>query len=396
MWLGGRRKVVSKPRIARPLGLAVAFVLAGLLTVPAGFEAQTLLSLQDDPPGLADHMLDLRFDATTARREIEAALAADDAELAEGFLALARDRNVPVDADLVRRVEEANALAAASARAAGSFARGFITGEPADMAGLAGTAVGDLFVFGDVRDALREGTRLATGQPTDELILGLACTGLAITAGTYLSAGAAAPARIGLTVVKVARTTGRISAHLAEWVGRSLREVLDWGALTRAITGASVNGPLVAVRAARAAVKADKSAELLAFASDVGRVERKAGVQAALDGLKIAENPREMTRIAKLAEKYGGKTRAVIKLLGRAAILLTMSAVNLASWVLAAILTVFGFCSSCKRAVERATERHLLRRKARARRLQASLAQGNLQASLPEAEAGPVPSPAGA
>ena len=383
-----------KPRIARPLGLAVAFMLAGLLTVPAGFEAQTLISLQDDPPALAHHMLDLRLDAPAARREIEAALASDDAELAESFLELARDHNVPVDAALAQRVEDANALAATSARAAGSFARGLITGEPADMAGLAGTAVGDLFVFGDVRDALREGTRLATGQPADELILGLACTGLAVTAGTYLSAGAAAPARLGLTVVKVARATGRISAHLAEWVGRSLREVLDWPALTRAISGAT--GPLVAIRAARVAVKADKSAELLGFASDVGRVERKAGVQAALDGLKIAEGPQEMTRIAKLAEKYGGKTRAVIKLLGRAAILLTMSAVNLASWVLAAIITVLGFCSSCKRAAERATERYLQRRKARASRLQASLERARLEASLTEAEAGPFLSPAGA
>jgi hypothetical protein len=364
---------VSKARIARPLGLAMVFALVGLLTVPAGFEAHTLLSLQDDPPALADHMLDLGFDAAAARREIDAALAADDAELAQSFLELARERNVPVDAGLARRVEEANALAATSARAAGSFAHGLITGEPTDMAGLAGTALGDLFVFGDIRDAVREGTRLATGQPTDELILGLACAGIAITAGTYVSAGAAAPVRVGLTVVKVARTTGRMSARLAEWIGRSLREVLDFEALARVISGATVNGPVVAVRAAREAVKIDKTAELFRFAGDVGRVERKAGVQAALDGLKIAESPRDMARIAKLAEKYGGKTRAVLKLLGRAAFLLTAGLVNLASWVFTAIFTLFGFCSSCKRAAERATERYLRRRKARARRLQASL-----------------------
>ena len=48
---------------------------------------------------------------------------------------------------------------------------------PEDLSGLAGTAFGDLFVFGDIRDAVREGTRLATGQQADELILGLACVG---------------------------------------------------------------------------------------------------------------------------------------------------------------------------------------------------------------------------
>jgi hypothetical protein len=32
------------------------------------------------------------------------------------------------------------------------------------MAGLVGTTLGDFFVFGDIRVAVREGTRLATGK----------------------------------------------------------------------------------------------------------------------------------------------------------------------------------------------------------------------------------------
>ena len=88
--------------------------------------------------------------------------------------------------------------------------------------------------------------------------------------------------------------------------------------------------------------------------------------QAPDDGVAIAEGPRDMSRVAQLAERYGGKTRAVLKLGGRAAILLTASVFNLFSWMLAAVITLFGFCSSCKRAAERATERWIRRRKARA------------------------------
>jgi hypothetical protein len=362
---GGRREV-SGPSIGTPLGLALVCTIVALLTVPAGLEAGTLASLQDDPPALAEHMLDLSFDATVARREIAAALAAGDVDLAVSFRDLARDRNVTLDPALADQVEAAKADAASAGHAVGSFAQGFITGEPGDMAGLAGTAVGDLFVFGDIRDAVREGTRLATGQPTDELILGLACTGLAITAGTYATAGVGAPVRLGLSVVKAARATGRMSVHMAEWVGRSLREVLDWGALGRAIGGATVTGPIVAVRAAREAVKVEKTTELFRLAGDVGRVQAKAGTQAALEGLKIAEGPRDMSRIAQLSEKYGGKTRAVLKLGGRAAIMLTVSVFNLFSWMLAAVMTLFGFCASCKRTAERATERWIRHRKARA------------------------------
>jgi hypothetical protein len=362
----GRRHERSGPPIGTPLGLALACALVALLTVPAGLEAGTLVSLQDDPAGLADHMLDLSFDSAVANREIEAALGGGDVDLAASFHDLARARNVAVDPGLADRVEAAKAAAASATHTVGSFAQGFVTGEPADMAGLAGTAVGDLFVFGDIRDALREGTRLATGQPTDELILGLACTGIAITAGTYATAGVGAPVRLGLSVAKAARATGRMSAHMAEWVGRSLRDVLDWGALGRAIGGAGVTGPVVAVRAAREAVKVEKTADLFRLAGDVGRVQAKAGTQAALDGLKLAEGPRDMSRIAQLAEKYGGKTRAVLKLGGRAAIMLTAGVFNLFSWMLAAVMTLFGFCSSCKRTAERATERWIRRRKARA------------------------------
>jgi hypothetical protein len=56
---------------------------------------------------------------------------------------------------------------------------------------------------------------------------------------------------------------------------------------------------------------------------------------------------------------------------------------------------VLGFCSSCKRVAERATERYLLRRKARASRLQAGLDRARLELRLAEAETGMLLSPAG-
>ena len=114
----------------------------------------------NDPARIADHALDGRFDAGVARREIEAALAAHDADLAQSFVDLAADRSVAIDPAQVQKVNAATAEAATTRHKAESFARGFITGEPDDMAALAGTTLGDLFVFGDIRDALREGKHL--------------------------------------------------------------------------------------------------------------------------------------------------------------------------------------------------------------------------------------------
>jgi hypothetical protein len=323
------------------------------------------LSAQDDPVRIADRQLDRSFNADVARREIEAALKAADADLAQSFLDLARDRGVPVDPALVQRVEDANSTSAAAARAAGSFAHGLVTGEPEDFAGLAGTALGDLFVFGDIRDAIREGSRMASGEPADELILALAGVGIALTAGTYASLGTAAPARVGLSVLKAARRTGRITMEMGQWLGRTLRQIVDVPALRNAVSNASIAQPAVAVRAVREAVKVEKSRDLVRLVSDVGRVQSRAGAKAALDGLRIAQHPRDVARVARLADVKGTRTRAILKLFGRGALFLAATTFSLVSWVFWAVLTVFGFVSALKRTVERATERWCERRRAR-------------------------------
>lgn len=362
---------VQKEMLKRRTRLAPALLAAALLAaaaayvVPRGLDAQHLISIEDDPVEIAQRALDEKFNAEVAQREIEAALAAKDADLAKSFVDLAQARQLALDPTLTEKVDVAVAEENSTRHAMQSFAMGFVSGEPNDMSGLAGTALGDLFVFGDIRDAVREGTRLATGEKADELVLGLAAVGLAITAGTYASGGAAAPARVGLSLAKAARKTGRLGGELAAYIGRSLRGVVDWGALKKAIGGASVTEPAVALRAAREAVKVEKAGGLVHLARDVGRVQAKAGTQAALDSLKIAETPREMARVAKLAEKQGSKTRAILKTVGRGAIALSFAALDLGAWILSALFTLFAFVSSLKSATERMTQRALDRRKAR-------------------------------
>lgn len=339
--------------------------IAALALLPPAIEAGWLLVVQDDPVALADRKLARSFNSEAATKEIEAALAADDSELAQSFVELARDRNVAIAPELAAKVDAAVAKASSAIQTAENFTRGLIVGEPDDLVSLAGTALGDLFVFGDIRDAVREGSRYASGQEVDPLILGLSAVGIAVTAGTYASLGTGAPARVGLSLVKAARKTGRISARMAESIGRTLRSVVDGAALRKAIDGAAVTNPAMTVRAVRGAVKLEKADDLFRLTRNVGEVQAKAGTRAALDGLKISDSPRQMARVAKLAEKQGGKTRAVLKFLGRGAIALTVAAFDLSLWVLWAALTVFGFVSAAKGAVERATWRGLQRRKVR-------------------------------
>jgi hypothetical protein len=358
-----------------PVVLAIAlFAALAIYAVPRGLDARAQLVIADDPARIAERELDEKFNAGVATQEIEQALAKDDADLAQSFVDLAAARHVTLDPTLIEKVKTAAAEETSAAGTAKRFAQGFVTGEPNDAVGLAGTALGDLFVFGDVRDALREGKRLALGEQADTLVLGLACVGLAITAGTYATLGAEAPARVGLSLAKAARKTGRLSADLAASVGRMMRGVVDWKRFKQAIVGASVAQPLLAVRAAREAVKVRRARGLVHLASDVGRVEAKAGTRAAFDGLQIAQSPREMSRVAKLAEKEGGKTRAILKVAGRAAIVLTSAVFDLGVWIIFALLTLIGLVSSLKSATERATLRYIRRGKKRRRRREERLA----------------------
>jgi hypothetical protein len=313
---------------------AIVFALAASVFIRGGVAARNQLAIAGDPVKISDQALDRTFNRAVAEREIRAALASGDIDLAQSFVALAADRGVAIDPALTDRVGNASSKQASTANTAGRFVHGLWTGEPTDLASLAGTAFGDLFVFGDIRDVAREGTRYLTGQNYDPWILGLAGVGIAITAATYATAGATAPERLGLSVIKAARRSGRLN-------------------------------PVLAVRAAREVVKVEEAGGLVELAENTGRVEAKAGTQAAMDSLTVAEDPQDMSRLAQLAVAKGGKTRAIVKLLGRAAIVLTATALDLAAWLFWAAFALLGFCSACKAAAERMTQRHILRQKLR-------------------------------
>ena len=293
------------------------------------------------------------------------ALAAGDADLANSFVALAREKNIPVADDLSRRVTDAVADENSSSHFAKRFATGLATGEASDVASLSGTVAGDLFVFGDIRDVLREGKHLAMGEHTDRVVLTLAAAGLAVTAATYVSLGGAGPLRAGLSLVKDARKVGRLGEGLAQWTRRSAREVVDTPVLEQVVASGSVLRPGQTASAIGAAFRAEKAGALVRLAKDVGRVTEKAGTRGALDTLKIAESPKDVARAARLAEAEGGRTRAILKILGRGALLLATGAFDLTLWIFGALFALFGFLCSIKATTERATQAWLDRKKRR-------------------------------
>ena len=351
-------------------GMALCTVALALLW-PHARDAGAILAAQDDPVELSDLRLNSALrNGQKIQEHIEVALAAGDADLANSFVELARERSMTLDDESSRRVAAAVVEENSTSHFAKNFASGFVTGNADDIASMSGTVAGDLFVFGDIRDVVREGKHLAMGEDTDRLVLGLAAAGLAVTAATYVSVGGAAPVRAGLTLVKDARKVGRLGEGLTAWAGRSAREMVDAPMLQNAVASGSVMRPGQTMTAIRAAFHAEKAGALVRLAKDVGRIGEKAGTRAALDTLRVAEGPKDVARAARLAESKGGQTRAILKLLGRGALLLAAGAFDLTLWVFWALLALFGLLSSIKATTERLTMSGLMRNKARRLRKQ--------------------------
>ena len=362
------------------LGLAVggmALSAAACVALwPHARDAGAILAAQNDPAELSDLQLNsaLRSNRAVIEQNIEAALAANDADLANSFVDLAGEKNISLPDELSQRVRDAVAEANSTSHFAKRFASGLVTGNADDVASMSGTVAGDLFVFGDIRDVVHESKHIAMGEETDRLVLGLAAAGLAVTAATYVSIGGVAPVRAGLTLVKDARKVGRLGEGLTEWAGRSARNIVDTPMLQNAVETGSVMRPGQTVAAIKAAFRPGEAGALVRLAKDVGRVGEKAGMRGALDTLQIAEGPKDVARAARLAESKGGQTRAILKVLGRGALLLAAGAFDLTLWVFWAVLALFGFLSSIKATTERLTLSWLLRKKARRLRNQMAAA----------------------
>lgn len=317
-----RTRHPARRRAAAAALLLLAAGIAGTapFLLPMAGRAVHLREAADDPAALAG----LRLPGVAVSERIgaglDAAVEAGDDDLARSFLDLAAQQGVPVSPERRARVE---ALAAsAPRRALGEAATGFVSGEGAGMAGLAGAVAGDLVGYGDLRDLWREGGRLSRGEAYDPLLLGLAAAGLALTGATIVSLGTSVPVHVGTTTLKLAARTGKLSRPLAARLTRSAGAAVDREALAL-VTAAAGRLDLAALRqGARGVLRPGAFREIRSVGEQSARIQARLGARGTLQALSVAENADDLRRVARLSEGMGGRTRAVLALLGRGALVL--------------------------------------------------------------------------
>lgn len=312
--------------------LALAFL--GPVSLESVRHLASLAQLQasNNPLRITDWALSSRLTSEVADQEIRDSLADGSVDVALGIVALATERDVPIEPDLVQRVTAAAAAQRSVASMVGRVAHGFLSGDSDNGGSLAGSLAADLFCsFGDFRDLAQEGMNYLSGKTYDPWTLAVAGGGIALTLATYETVGAVLPERIGLSLLKVARRMGRLNPRLA----------------------------------LRLAGMARDASALFNFAESLGIIEAHAGVEAVFDSLSLAETPEDVMLLSRLATAKGRETRAVLRLLGHGAYRLAQVQYEFVKWLVWAILAWLGFCATCKAMVERMTEQQLLRKKLR-------------------------------
>jgi len=322
-------------RISLTVGLALALAGAGTLVVPPAWRHWQLIGAANDPVALSQLRLDDAFTAARLESEVDSAIAARDPELAESFMALAAERGLAVTPAQRQRLQALNDGAAL--RAVEDFGHGFVAGDRDSGAAFTGAVVGDITGFGDLRDLAVEGRKWLGGETADQTVLAIAAAGLAISAATWASFGGALPARNGLSAVKAASKAKVLSPALTANVARVAAGAIDRPALNASLAAAAKFDFAATRLAAGGIVKPAAMTRLAAIGQDAGAVYARTGQRGLRQVLSLADEAGDIGKAARLGAAKGVSTRAILKVLGRGALVLGALSLSAVSWLFALI-----------------------------------------------------------
>ncbi|HZY67028.1 MAG TPA: hypothetical protein VFE52_00485, partial [Devosia sp.] len=213
-----------------------------------------------------------------------------------------------------------------------------VNGDFDSEAGFACVVATDLTGVGDVRDLLAQGGNYLTGQPVNYFTLGIAATGLTLTAATVSTAGGTLPLRAGASFLKAANKVGKMPPRLVDEVGTMLARSIDRTALDEALGKArefrlgELGAPLGRL------FNRQSVAAVTDLATDFGRIGSVGGIRAMKASVEVADSTRDVKVLARTADKYQDRFPAVMKMLGRGVVRMADLLWTIGGWFVAAAL----------------------------------------------------------
>lgn len=295
-------------------------VIIGIVQLsPRAFDAAEILLLNDTYK-LAKYRLS-SLPSEQYEKQIQLAIEGKDIELADSIVLLAQQQNVMLDSKILEDLEQEKGFWETSTRVGQDIWSGVSTGESVGAAGLSAAIVSDMTSIGDIRDFASE---IKRWPDQDNVVLVFAGTGILMTGATVASVGAVAPLKAGMSIVKLAKKTGKLSKGLSVQIKNISKDVIDKEMLAK-VSSKFRNmtiSQLVDGRywddltgSASKIISMNKANQVLGVAGSIKNIRSRASLRGALDALSRADSIKGIKRLEILSDKFKGAFRGTLKIL---------------------------------------------------------------------------------
>lgn len=258
-----------------------------------------------------DTALKEKADKGYLEKKILDAIKEDRIDDAVMYQHLAEYLHVKLGKETLSEIDKHNDLMSKSWRNARSFASGFVSGEADNMAELAGSITSDMTLIGDIRDLSREGSKFASGESYDKLVFGMAIIGVGLTASEFFTLGGTTAAKVGSSIIKVAKKTGKLSKKFTSIATSKLARAIDFKKLKKLDFH---NMDSIAHTKKIIAGSLDMKFIRKSF-DKIDTIKKNTSTMDAIALLKYVDDPKDLQKVANVSKKYKKNTKAVFKVL---------------------------------------------------------------------------------
>jgi len=221
----------------------------------------------------------------------------DDVETYEG---LAKFLKINLAQTTKDEISKHNDFLSKSLRNTKEFSLGFWNGKGESAMGISGSILSDMTVVGDLRDLSTEGMKLANDEKYDKVVLGVAAVGVGLSISQLLSTGSSTPLKVGASIIKVAKKTGKISKTFLKIISSKLSKAVDMKILKN-IDFSSLNSIRKNKFMLRKSLKLKGVKKLF---GNINKVKNNTSVFDTVSILKYVDSEKDLAKVVKLSSKY--------------------------------------------------------------------------------------------
>lgn len=270
----------------------------------------------EEAPADTHHLMTTTINAQTLHKEITEAMTEGRFDEARMYIRIGKEQGYGLYYDQYQQQllkEDTNGRRIKDN--VGHFVNGFVSGKGSSGAGVVGAITSDFTVVGDVRDLHQEYIHYQKKEPVDELVATLSGVGIGLTALTIGTVGSSAPAKAGVSLVKMAKKTRKLTLPFQKQLLRMGGNVFDWNGFIK--IAKSSKGMKNLLQAAKKSYHPKAVEPLRKMAEQVSEIRKSSSISDTLYMMKYVKSSKDLRNLSKVTKKHGKNSRGYLALLGK-------------------------------------------------------------------------------